>query len=172
MIDFFTSPAGRAYLDRHKALWETLKASGRIEWHCQGRHGVIREVTDAEYGTVVDAIVYVMGSKPTWNTRTRKNAAGVRVCDLEFVYQCTGGPAERCIRPWQWCGTTVLFLDWQRQEQEQSDGCRAFRPGQRVSFSWKGQTKVGLVSAVNVMTVSVVEGEGRWRMPGSALTAR
>jgi hypothetical protein len=161
--------------DRDKEAWEALKASGRVEAHgCGGKHVVVRNVTDAEFNAVARGLVYVFGHDPYWNTNPRK-VDGKKVYDIEAVYQCTGGPSERCSKPWQGCGTSVLFEDWHRRVEAQEavvdEARKTLRPGTKVSFQHGGRVHVGIVVGVSQVTVTVVvEGEGNWRIVPQNLT--
>ncbi|MGV0985103.1 MAG: hypothetical protein ACOYB2_11140 [Limnohabitans sp.] len=158
--------------DADHAKFNELQEAGRLEVHegCR-KHGVVRGIAADEVNAVVRALDYVYGHKSTW--ATTRTVGGKKVYDLEYVYQCTGGPAERCSKPWQWCGTSVLFEDWHQREINAATAVRKFWIGQRVSFVWKGQTKYGLVKSVNPQTVSIiVDGERGWfRMPGTEVKA-
>lgn len=148
-----------------KAKWEALNAEGKIEWHsCGHRHGVIRNVPKAELGEIAAAVDYVMGDRSSWSSKV-----GSKLFDVEFVYQCTGGSAERCSKPWQYCGTTVLFADWQAR----IEAARAFRPGDQVSFSFKGERFDAVVTGAADRVTLVVPGRvGKWYMPADELVRR
>lgn len=151
---------------KNRALYDS-----RIEWHtradgktCTGRHGVVRGVTKAEWNDIAEMLIYFMGDKPYWTTKSVKGKF-----DVEFAYQCTGGYAERVLKPWQWCGESALFEDWRQRHEDEQDAAARFRPGMKVAFTYKGARKVGLVTnAVHRITV-VVEGEGRYYWPASDL---
>ncbi len=158
--------------DWEDAKFKELQEAGRLEVHegCR-KHGVVRSVPADEVNAVVRALDYVYGYKSTW--AISRTVYGKKVYDLEYVYQWCG-PATRRPKPWQWCGTSILFEDWHRREKAAAEAASRFWIGQRVSFEWKGRTLVGLVKSVNPKTVSiVVHGERGWfRMPGNAVTAR
>jgi len=136
-----------------------------IEWHCSGRHGVVRNVPGDKAGRVQRVIEWHMGSGACWWNGTPKAATR----SVEFVAMTKVFPAPK--KPWGWCGTTVLYPDWQKQEADAESACAEFKAGDPVWFEFKGARKRGLVMWPNWKTVAVmVEGEGKYTVPPSGLT--
>jgi hypothetical protein len=143
-----------------KSAWAELE----IEWHCPGRHGVVRGIPAAKAGYVNRVIEWHMGSAAARWTGTTN---GTR--DAEFVAMTKVYPPPR--KPWEWCGETVLFGDWQRREQETKEAAAQFEPLETVWFHHKNQRFEGQVLRVNAKTVSVqIPGErGHWTIPPTEL---
>lgn len=154
----------KAYLESIKeeapaieAEWAELQST--VEWHCPGRHGVIRNVPADKAGRVQQVVEWYFGHKACRWTDT---VNGTR--NVEFVAMTKTVPAPS--KPWEWCGTTVLFEDWQRQEEATRDAIGAFEPGEAVWFMFDGQRKEGIIGRLNVKTIGVtVAGEGGYRVP-------
>jgi hypothetical protein len=145
----------------NKALYDS-----RIEWHkdsCQGRHGVVRGVTRAEFGKIAEMLVYYFGSKCYWN----KKGAVKGTYDVEFATMTKVYPAPK--KPWDWCGTSVLFEDWHQQETAIYAAARQYKAGDQVSFDFKGETLTGLVSNIAKRVTVIVPGRGKIYVPGSML---
>jgi len=121
--------------DKYQALIERPD----FEWHCVGRHGVIHMVTRAEEPEIVRTLIYFFGRKCVWAT---KFLGGYR--QLEFVHMTKVFPPPR--KPWEWCGTTVAFKDWQRNTEENKDAADAYKLGDMVSFVYKRERFIGFVS--------------------------
>jgi len=159
-------PIVQAYLDRITAEAPAVEAEWKelnIEWHCQGRHGVVRDVPSAKAGRVQRVIEWYMGANSCRWTKAKNGKRSV-----EFVHMTKVFPPPR--KPWQWCGTTVLFPDWQAQEAAERDAVETFRRGDEVFFEFRGRPKTGLVIQPNRRTVSVmVAGEGRYTVPPTDL---
>lgn len=130
----------------------------RIE-HCGcGKHGVIRNVTKADENLVSRAITYFYGSKGQW---WKKNAS--KTMDVEFVPMTKVFPPPR--KPWEWCGKTILFEDWQQTEKAESDLKRNFKIGQSVWFNGKYtkfQTITGIIAGLNKQAKVVIPGQETW----------
>lgn len=145
-----------------RAAWDALP----IEWHCQGRHGVVRDVPAEKAGEVERVIEWFLGHGGCWWTKTVDGKRSVEFVHMTKVYPPPG-------KPWEWCGTTVLFGDWQTRLADTKALAAEFAPGDPVEFEFKGETKRGLVMYPNERTVSVmVEGEGRYTVPPEQLTSR
>jgi hypothetical protein len=135
----------------------------RVEWCCEGRHGVIRNVKRDESNLVSRAINYFFGSKGQW---WKKNES--KTLDVEFVPMTKVSPPPR--KPWEWCGKTVLFEDWHQKEKANLDTRENFRIGQQVCFSHKDKTIIGIISARNKRAKVIVPGsETWWNVPYSQL---
>jgi hypothetical protein len=149
------NPASDARAAEMRGLYDSL-----IEWHCPGRHGVIRNVRPADLSKVVEMLTYFFGNRCCWRSGS----------DLEFVHMTKVFPAPK--RPWEWCGTSVLFEDWKQREIRQSDARAAFRVGNRVRFEYKGRQFEGLIYGMGGKRCSIViEGsEIVYYMPPTSLT--
>lgn len=137
-----------------------------IEWHCPGRHGVVRDVPKAQAGYVQRVIEWHVGHgacRWTGTSRSKKRS-------VEFVHMTKVFPAPR--KPWEWCGETVLFPKWKAQVEENRAARADFDTlGEPVWFEHKGARKAG---AFNGFTRSgrarvLITGEGQWTVPASAL---
>jgi hypothetical protein len=154
----------KAYADRIAAEapsieseWEGLRP--RIEWHCQSGHGVLRDIPAENAGRVQRVIEWYYGAGACRWTSTVNGLRSVEWVPMTKVFP----PPTK---PWEWCGKTVLFEDWQRQERETREAIRSFTPGEAVWFEYKHERKDGFVSHLNAKTVAVtVPGEGGWRIP-------
>jgi len=130
---------------------------------CGGRHGVIRNVEKKDEQLVSRAITYFYGSKGQW---WKKNLT--KTFDVEFVPMTKVFPPPR--KPWEWCGKTVLFGDWQKQEEENRRLSTQFRIGQTVSFLVKGKAITGIISSLNKRAKVIIPGqETWWNVPYSEL---
>jgi hypothetical protein len=149
--------------------WVSNKA--RIEWCCRGRHGVIKRVPKKESNEVNRMLIYFFGSKcATWKNRPGEPS----FMDVEFVHMTKVSPPPR--KPWEWCGKTILFRDWQKQEEETKKAMARFSTGDKVYFSHKGQRCYGIVAGGRKrVTVIVDEPEsmkGKWYIPPQDLYNR
>jgi hypothetical protein len=155
----------KAYTDRIAAEAPAIEAEWADlvkEWHCPGRHGVIRDVPSAKAGRVQRVIEWYMGANACrWTSAVNGRRS------VEFVAMTKVYPPPR--KPWEWCGTTVLFGDWQDRERAEKVAAAEFRLGQKVWFSHHGVLKVGIVAGINRRTVSVVVDGARWTVPPSDL---
>ncbi len=130
----------------------------RVEWCCQGRHGVIRNVEKKDEQLVSRTITYFYGSKGQW---WKKNSN--KTMDVEFVPMTKVFPPPR--KPWEWCGKTTLFKDWQKQEEDNLDLRKNFKIGQKVSFTGnysKGQIFTGIISGLNKRAKVIIPGQETW----------
>jgi hypothetical protein len=149
--------------DETAAAMKAAYAALQIEWHCPGRHGVVRKVRSADAGRVQQVIEWHQG-----NGACRWTAAVGGFRSVEFVAMTKVYPPPK--KPWDWCGTTVLFPDWQAREAETTRLGAAFQPGDPVVFAHRGVSKHGLVGWVNGKSVAVlVAGEGQYRVPPNLL---
>lgn len=144
-----------------RAAWEALN----IEWHCPGRHGVVRDVPKDQTGYVQRVIEWHLGHgscRWTGTGRSKKRS-------VEFVHMTKVFPAPR--RPWQWCGETLLFPKWKAREEADRAARDTFTPGEAVSFEYKGQTKRGAFSHItrSGRAAVLVSGEGQWTLAPSNL---
>lgn len=127
----------------------------KVEWCCQGRHGVIRNVEKKDEQLVSRAITYFYGSKGQWWEKNRN-----KTMDVEFVPMTKVFPPPR--KPWGWCGKTILFKDWQQNEKDERSLSEKFRIGQQVCFSHKGQTIIGIVASRNKRAKVIIPGQETW----------
>lgn len=135
-----------------------------IEWHCPGRHGVVRNVPKAQAGYVQRVIEWHIGHGACRWTGTARS----KVRSVEFVHMTKVFPAPR--RPWGWCGETVLFPKWKAQEEANYEAAEQFTtPGEPVWFEHKGEPKAGaFIGFTRSGRVKVlVNGEGQWTCSAS-----
>lgn len=136
-----------------------------IEWHCEGRHGVIRNVPSAKAGRVQRVLEWHYGGNCARWTSPVKGKRSV-----EFVHMTKVYPPPR--KPWEWCGTTVLFEDWQQREDKAAERRASFRVSQPVWFEHKGVRYDGFVTKINRKTIGVmIPNQGEWRIGPNALNA-
>lgn len=144
--------------------WINLR--DKIEWHCKGRHGVIRRVPKAEAYQVRDVLEYYFGAKcATW----RKTPGEPSYMDVEFVHMTKVSPPPK--RPWQWCGETLLFKDWMDRELLRAKQMQNFQVGDEVWFTHKGVTYEGVVSGgrTRVTVIVTTPKPGKWYVPPADL---
>ena len=142
-------------LNKERDMYEPILA--RIE-SCCGKHGVIRNVEKKDEQLISRAITYFYGSKGQW---WKKNAN--KTMDVEFVPMTKVYPPPK--RPWEWCGKTILFQDWQFEEETNKNISKRFKIGQRVSFTGKytkGQTITGIIAGINKRAKVIVPGQEIW----------
>jgi len=149
--------------DEHKAIHDKY-----VVYHagCDGRHGTLMGVPVIELRAIEAAVAYLYGPKSGW----KRFNDGPLSYDIEFVSQRDSYPPPR--KPWELCGTTMLFKDWQQREADAHKATAQFKPGDKVTFTHTGSTYVGLVARVNAKRCTVVvEGLGSWYVPGKELRA-
>lgn len=133
--------------------YESFIESGKLEWHCEGRHGVLRDCSKADY----QVLVWFFGNKCGW----RKGN------DVEFFHMAKVSPPPK--KPWGWCGTSVLFEDWHQGVKENVDAVQELRVGDTVGFTHKGEFHNGVVIRKRGQACTVLEGHKQWRVPGHML---
>jgi hypothetical protein len=149
-----------AFSSTRDAEMSAMYNSGIIEWHCEGRHGVVRNIANKAQMQQTLMLNYFFGDRCAWD-----NQKG----ELEFVHMTKVYPAPT--KPWQWCGTTVLFNDWKVREETAQSSLQAFKIGDRVRFEYKGRRFEGLVAGKNKRCTVVVEGsEVVYYIPATSLT--
>lgn len=149
--------------DKTATEMRTEYAALEIEWHCPGRHGVVRDVPAKSAGRVQRVIEWHLGHGACKWTKTVNGKTSVEFVDMTKVF-----PAPK--RPWQWCGETILFADWRDSENADTVALATFRLGERVAFVHKGQIVSGEVTKINRKTVSIhVSGQGSWTVPPTQL---
>ena len=127
----------------------------RVEWCCQGQHGAIRNVEKKDEQLVAGAIQYFYGNKGQW---WKKNAS--KTMDVEFVPMTKVFPPPR--KPWEWCGKTILFENWQKQEADNRKLASQFKIGQTVTFVVKGAVIKGIISGLNKRAKVIIPGQENW----------
>lgn len=140
-----------------QALYKRWSEDGTVEWHCPGRHGVIRKIGSEQ--KTLQFLVYFFGD------RCYKNKGN----DVEFVHMTKVFPPPR--NPWEWCGETVLFNDIKDARDKRRAEVKAFNPGDEVTLVINGNKETAYVVKSNQKTVSVVvPGKGEWRATPGLLT--
>lgn len=154
----FRGKAKEPTKDENKEWW--LKYN---QPHEAARHGVLLHVPAQETMQVELAATFYLGAHGLW----KRFNEGHMSYDYEYVYQGNG----RIMRPWGYCGTSLLFKDWQDKEAQTAKALVGFRPGMRVRFQDKaGRVKEGIVSNVGTKNVMVVvEHEGTYRVPPTGI---
>lgn len=143
--------------DRMQEAWKMLNESGAIEWHCR-RHGVIRNIGRNDQNLLNEVIIYFMGPKSAW-----WKDGNVEFSNTTKVY-----PPQK--KPWEWCGETVLFKDWQKREEENRNAAQSFRIGDLVYFMDKGKRIDGIVANITKRVTVIIPGqEMRWYVPPTQL---
>ena len=144
------------YHEDMQAAYKRANEDGTIEWHCPGRHGVIRgKGRDNE---TLAMLVYFFGS----------GCYHVKGNDVEFVHMSKVFPPPK--KAWQWCGDSVLFVEEQRREQTDRDAAEKFIAGERVSFMHKKARLTGIIYSPGVRAKVAVEGVGGFTVPSTMLT--
>lgn len=72
------------------------------------KHIVLRGIAPEEVAETAFLLNYMHASRPMdgqWWVYDLETKTYM----VEATYQATGGPNERCFRPWDWCGKSVLF---------------------------------------------------------------
>ena len=140
-----------------QALYKQWSEDGTIEWHCPGRHGVIRNI--GRDPKTLNFLVYFFADR--WHTNKGN--------DVEFVRMTKVFPPPR--NPWEWCGETVLFNDIKAAHDKRRAEVKAFNPGDEVTLVINGNKETAYVVKSNQKTVSVVvPGKGEWRATPGLLT--
>jgi hypothetical protein len=152
---------------RHKAImdritWCTQLYNGRPA--CINRHGTIYHVQPTEIRDVENTLSYYYGCRNHKGLWWRKDGAEYAV---EFATQTKVSPPPS--KPWEWCGTTMIFPDWHMEVQEQATAARAVKIGDTVTFSHKGQTYQGIVAGGRTRATIIV-GHSKWHVPYTELT--
>jgi hypothetical protein len=146
-----------------RTFYDTIYRDHEIEWHCPGRHGVIRNVIkngSGEAGKVIRAIDWFFGCKGQW----WKNSPGKPgFMDVEFVHMTKTSPPPRA--PWDWCGTSVLHETENKIRKINQQLANMFPIGQKVSFIHKNRKIVGFVCNKAKRATVLVPGEGKWHAP-------
>lgn len=171
---FDTSPEAKTRRELESEEMKRIFDDARVGHDCNGRgaawkHGTIPAAKVKQYGEgkLIQVLTYYMGSKPAW-----KDKQG----NLEFVYQCSGGPAERCDKPWQWCGTAALpeFVEWQAEDTQRATANRAVRYKLKIGSIVSFKDRQGTVvegEVVRILTlIHVKVGSSIWRCTPSILT--
>lgn len=143
-----------------EAIWD------KVEWHCPGRHGVIRNIDPKESPRVASTIMYYFGGKPDKGQWWARNPENPKNLDVEFNHQCKVFPPPE--HAWNWCGEAILskFQDMKYVVETERKLKNIFKMGQAVSFVFKGQTKHGLVANKGPGRATVVvQDEGTWHVP-------
>jgi hypothetical protein len=119
--------------------YEALYHSGIIVWHEEGRHGTIQGIkTKAHVNELYSMLVYFLGQKCAWLKKNSDNTFSLEFCHMTKVF-----PPPK--RPWQWCGTTILFKDWQVKEDTNYRILDTFNIGDQVSFGFRNQVYKGIL---------------------------
>jgi hypothetical protein len=138
--------------DDPDTLYHELMDSGIATNHCR-RHYYIPFVPKNRRNAVNHAIIYYNGSKSAWWTKD----GGVEFYNNTKVY-------PQGTKPWDWCGTTLLFQDW----QDRVELAHTFRIGASVSFIYDNVNHVGLVSHIGDR-LTVITPEGKFYMQASSV---
>lgn len=159
----FRVPAGRmGTQEEEQAKYDRFWASDKIEWHEEGRHGVIRNIPESQAVRFKRMIEFYMGEKAGYWVKHPYQ----KIYDVEFVHMTKVYPPPK--RPWEWCGNSILFKDWQQREEANRYAMAAIRIGDQVSFMARGIKKEGIVTGMR-KRVSVLVGHERWRVSADLL---
>lgn len=158
MIDLIAQQIERDYPEGQEGMRQKLDALG-VEWHCPGRHGVVRNIRTGQTQEVLRILTYFFGKRCAWKQGR----------DIEFVHMTKVFPPPS--KPWGWCGTSVLFADWQQEETDARNAMQAFSVGDEVEFEYKGQKHTGVVSNFGRTRLTIVEPgqQGKWHMPATSV---
>lgn len=146
-----------ATYEEMQELYKKWSEDGTIEWHCPGRHGVIRKI--GRDPKTLNFLVYFFGNRCYTNKGN----------DVEFVHMTKVFPPPR--NPWEWCGETVLFQDLKESRERRQAEVKTFKPGDEVTIVINGKRETAFVVKSNQKTVSVVvPNKGEWRATPGLLT--
>lgn len=137
----------------------------RVEWHCEGRHGVLRNLSESEWHEAAKALWYFYLAKPNHGLWTKKIGPGRY--DVEFTHQAKVFPPPT--KPWEWCGKSVLFEEWHEQARAAQAARRQWQVGMRCQFrGTHGHAVTGVVIGVGPKNIKVLadgDTSGRfWRV--------
>lgn len=139
-----------------QTAWKAL--DGSIEWHCR-RHGVIRGVARKDEILLNEVITYFMGPKSSW----WDGKGNVEFSNTTKVY-----PPQK--KPWEWCGTSVLFPNAQKADEAQKIAARSFRVGDSVYFFNKSARVDGIVAGIRKRVTVIIPGSDiKWYIPATEL---
>ena len=148
-------------VDEARALFKQFEELNLIEWHsCGPKHGAIRahaRLDNPSKIQVEQMLITFYGEKGIW-----VNKFGIEFYDNTSVYP----PGKR---PWNWCGTSILFEEWRLREEQNYQAGLNFQLGDKVSFEHKGEVIVGRVSNIG-KRVTVIIPNGTWYVPARELT--
>lgn len=142
--------------------YEMLYNSGIIVWHEEGRHGTIHGIKKAHLNEIHAMLVYYLGAKCAWRKNNPDNTIDLEFCHMTKVY-----PPPK--RPWHWCGTTILFKDWQEREETNYEILSNFHLGDDVTFTYRGVKYQGVVANLRKRATVIVKGRGKFYVPASDL---
>ena len=130
---------------------------------CGKHHAYVRNVPMSELADFIDSAHYFWGADNKkgfwWRKGGRPGTFSAEVVDMVDVYP----PPHK---PWEWCGESWVFPDWQAVEQEQKAEAARFQPGDMVDFEYKGQHLRGMVTNVNKRLTIMVPGRStRYYIP-------
>ena len=149
---------------KREAHLKALLDSGQLQWHndrCMNRHGTVTGIKSvAERNEIVRTLNWFFGDRCAWRTRGARPS-------LEFVHKAKVFPPPS--KPWEWCGESVLFEDWRRDEEQARSLAASFRLGEKVAFTAKGRTIEGIVSNAGKRVTVVTDGQ-KWYVPAGQLT--
>lgn len=135
------------------------------EWvhpDCKEKHGVLRHVPPQRIPAVESALTVLYGPR---SSRRRFNDGMGGDYDVEFMDTNAFYPAPR--KPWEYCGTSILFEDEHQRDLELQQAVREFKPGDQVRFMHRGKSLVGLIARVNKKRCTVVvKHDGAYYVPG------
>jgi hypothetical protein len=147
------------YDDEMVSTYKLLIDKEIIQFHCR-RHGWIGNIFNLfpkeDQNKILRAIQYHNGNKSYWYSKE-----GVEFYDNTKVYP----PGKT---PWNWCGETVLFKDWQKREKRNRILANNFRLGDKVYFEHKGERIEGVVSHIG-KRITVIIPNGKWYVPADEL---
>src|SRR6266550_3491300 len=144
------------------ARYKKFMDSDKVQWHEPWRHGVIRNIPRKESNRFNRMIEYYMGSKACFWTRGARSD----LMDVEFVHMAKVYPPPK--KPWEWCGTSILFPDWQKDTVANQNAREKFNIGDKVRFTAKGRTIEGIVYGGR-KRVAIVAGREKWYVPPTQL---
>lgn len=142
-----------------------------MEMNCIGRHGVIRNVTVAEWKEVQYTITYYFGAVQKRGMWWQKQPNGTYSVEFYNTTKVLDGDNSK---PWGWCGDTVLFNDqkvafWAAQVKRVKHRAR-FEVGDTVTFEARGDYHTGtIISMRGTKRATVAVGRKQWYVPYAEL---
>lgn len=149
-----------------KARYEMLYKSGIIIEHLckiegwKVRHGTILNIKKQHVNEIHAMLIFYFGDKCAWAVKNPDNTTS-----LEFVYQGN----DRQMRPWYYCGTSVLFEDWHEREDNNLNILSEFHVGDDVQFVFRGVRYQGMIANLRKRATVIVKGRGKFYVPAKEL---
>ena len=138
-----------------------------VEWHnvhgCRVNHGAIIDIAHSDTNDVVRYLRHFYGCEPKkgeWWTKQPDGNWSVEFSDSIHGYYS---------KPWDFCGASILFEDWQERDKEYNATKVQFRVGDHVRFEHKGWEYHGVITGGRTRATVLVD-HSKWNVPYTMLT--